>query len=152
MSQYQGGLVFSMPMISNFYCVKGETIEAAKHASSRLAFNIPPPFLYFFPQEPIGWGATLWSDRGCSRVCAVGTAAQSKAELPLCHTLFLLSVVPLVAWHKVPASSLAAWIDFTAHTQVSAVRIRLLSITSAFKFTVLAADQVTLHIYFNWLT
>ncbi|KAK2514400.1 hypothetical protein Q9233_014977 [Columba guinea] len=53
MSQYQGGSVFSMPTISHFYCVKGETIKAEKYASSSLAFNIPPPFLYFFHQEPI---------------------------------------------------------------------------------------------------
>lgn len=50
-------------------------------------------------------------------------------------TLFLVSVVPPVVWHKAPASYLSDSVDFTAPTEVSAVGIMLSPRTSAFQFT-----------------
>lgn len=128
-------------MISSFFCDKGETVKTAKYASSGLAFTTPPPFLCSFHWHPsrwVGWGEMLWSNTGCRSICPASTipSAQSRAELPLCNTLFLVSLVPHIVWHKVPASHLVAWIDFTAHTGVFAVRIRLLIIISAFQFIV----------------
>lgn len=65
-------------------------------------------------------------------------------------TLFLVSVVPPVVWHKAPASYLIAWVDFTAPTEVSAVGIMLSPRTSAFQFTGCFNCRPMLHIFTNW--